>query len=283
MESGSPSIRYVDVFGSDPFSGNPLAVIESAADLSTAAMQKMAHWLNLSETTFLLPPSQPGADYRVRIFTTENELPFAGHPTLGSCHAWLEAQGLSAQQRTITQECGAGLVTIKAERGQLAFKAPPLIRSGTPSPQELDDALRFLRVEPSAVLDASWVDNGPGWLGILLKDSQAVLEVVPDTGWQNDVSVGIVGACPEGADTDFEVRAFFKEKAGPLIEDPVTGSLNASLAQWLFASGVAKNDYLAAQGTAIGRKGQIIIRRDSHAEVWVGGNTRTCFYGPLVL
>jgi PhzF family phenazine biosynthesis protein len=277
------SIHFVDVFGTGPLSGNPLAVVSGADAFSTGDMQRLTRWFNLSETAFLLAPAHPQAHYRVRIFTLDREMPFAGHPTLGSCHAWLATQGASAGAAQFIQECGAGLVPIRHDHGRLAFAAPPLIRSGTPAPDALDAALRMLGIGARDVLDAAWVDNGPGWLGIRLASAEQVLALEPARRWPGRIDVGVVGPHPAGADAAFEVRAFFSDHRGAIVEDPVTGSLNASLAQWLFASGVAQRDYVAAQGTRLGRRGRIHLGRDQAGQVWVGGATRSHVQGVLQL
>lgn len=275
------SIDLVDVFGAEPLSGNPLAVVAGAEALDEGEMQSLTRWLNLSETAFLLPPTRPEADYRVRIFTLAHELPFAGHPTLGSCHAWLAAGGAPRKKTQIVQECGAGLVTIARDNGRLSFAAPPLIRSGAPSEAELGDALRLLGIDLGEVVDAAWIDNGPGWLGIRLASAQRVLALNPARSWPRRIDVGVVGPHAAGGDAAFEVRAFFSDHLGAIIEDPVTGSLNASLAQWLFAMNQAAGAYVAAQGTRLGRKGRIYLRRDESGQVWVGGDARTLVEGRL--
>ena len=277
------SIHLVDVFGTGPLSGNPLAVVTGADAFSTEDMQRLTRWFNLSETSFLLAPTQPQAHYRVRIFTLDREMPFAGHPTLGSCHAWLATHGAPAGAVQLIQECGAGLVPIRRDHGRLAFAAPPLIRSGAPAPDALDAALRMLGIAAADILDAAWIDNGPGWLGIRLASAEQVLALEPARRWPARIDVGVVGPHRAGADAAFEVRAFFSDHLGTIVEDPVTGSLNASLAQWLFASGVAERDYVAAQGTRLGRQGRIHLGRDAAGQVWVGGETRTHVTGELQL
>lgn len=273
-------VQMVDVFGSAPLSGNPLAVVIGADALDTDEMQRLTRWFNLSETAFLLSPTHPGADYRVRIFTLDREMPFAGHPTLGSCRAWLSTGGEPKEQGDIIQECGAGLVTIRRDQGRLSFGAPPLIRSGAPSKDELTEVLQFLGVEPRDVVDAAWIDNGPGWLGIRLASAEKVLSLNPERSWPRRIDVGVVGPHARG-DAAFEVRAFFSDHLGAIVEDPVTGSLNASLAQWLFAAGVVKEAYVAAQGTRLGRRGRIHVSRDEAGAIWVGGETRTHIVGRL--
>ena len=272
----------IDVFGSGPVSGNPLAVIHDAEGFSTEEMQAITRWMNLSETTFLLPATSPEADYRVRIFTLISELPFAGHPTLGTCHAWLEAGGSPKTNGIVTQECGAGLIPIRqAER--LAFAAPPLILDGEVDAESKAQVLAVLGLKDTDIVDMRWVDNGPGWVGVLFEEPDAVLSLQPDisrfTG-ERQIDIGVVAPYPEGSVIDFEVRAFFSNDKGQLAEDPVTGSLNASLAQWLIGTGRASGSYVAAQGTAIGRRGRIHISQ-AVGEIWVGGDTTTLVSGVI--
>ncbi len=271
--------QLVDVFGEGPFSGNPVAVIADAEGLSTEEMQSITRWLNLSETTFILAPTEPAADYHVRIFTLDRELPFAGHPTLGTCHAWLQAGGLPKHAGRIIQQCGVGLVSVKQEAERLAFAAPPLIRSGSLEEEKLDEIVQVLGIARSDVVAAEWVDNGPGWAGIMLGSAEAVLAVEPRRDYPHRIEIGIVGPHPAGSDVDWEVRAIFSGNEGSLIEDPVTGSLNASLAQWLLGSGRATAPYVAAQGTRLGRTGRVHVERDSDGTVWIGGKTITMFDG----
>jgi PhzF family phenazine biosynthesis protein len=270
--------RQVDVFTTTRYQGNPLAVVHDADDLTTEQMQRFANWTNLSETTFLLAPDED-ADYRVRIFTPSRELPFAGHPTLGSCHAWLEAGGQPRQPGIITQQCGAGLIAIRTGPGSLAFAAPPLVRSGP-----VDDVLAgrvaaMLGIDRDDMVDLQWADNGPGWIAVLMASAAAVLAIQPQPG---DLDVGVAGPHPPGGPADFEVRAFFPA-GGVTYEDPVTGSLNASLAQWLLSTGRAKAPYLARQGTALGRSGEVRITQDADGTVWVGGDVITCVSGTVDL
>ncbi|MTH36189.1 PhzF family phenazine biosynthesis isomerase [Paracoccus limosus] len=276
------ALQMVDVFGAAPLSGNPLAVILGAEEMSTERMQQLTRWFNLSETAFLLPPRDPRADYRVRIFTLDREMPFAGHPTLGSCHAWLTAGGQPRNATEIVQDCGAGLVPIRRTPGGLAFAAPPLIRSGAPTPQELDAAQRLLQIEPGEIMDAAWIDNGPGWLGIRLASAERVLALEPLRSWTGRIDVGVVGPCAPGSETAFELRAFFSDPQGGIVEDPVTGSLNASVAQWLYATGLVTDDYVAAQGTRLGRLGRIHLSRDPAGQIWVGGATRSHVAGQVL-
>lgn len=271
--------KLVDVFGTDPFTGNPLAVIANAEGLTTEEMQRITRWLNLSETTFLLPPTRSEADYRVRIFTLSHELPFAGHPTLGTCHAWLEAGGVPRRSGVIVQECGAGLVEIRQGGETLAFAAPPLIRAGEPEEADIVRAAQVLRIDRAMITAAQWVDNGPGWLAVLLPSAEAVLAVEPARHHPERIDIGLVGPHAPESETAFELRAIFSGQDGALIEDPVTGSLNASVGQWLFASGRARGAYVAAQGTRLGRMGRVQVSQDASGQVWVGGRTRTMFSG----
>ena len=277
----SRDFQMIDVFGSSALMGNPLAVVHDARGLTTEEMQAITRWMNLSETTFLLPPTTNEADYRVRIFTLTGELPFAGHPTLGSCHAWLSTGG-SPTSDVIIQECGIGLVQLR--RGErLSFAAPPLLRSGPVDDSYLAEVTSILGISPDEIVAAEWVDNGPGWVGVLLEDHERVLSLKPDISrydGDGQIDIGVVGPHPANADIDFEVRAFFSNDQGQLIEDPVTGSLNASLAQWLIGSGRALASYVASQGTAIGRAGRIYLTQND-AQTWVGGSTVTVVTGEI--
>jgi PhzF family phenazine biosynthesis protein len=274
----SRAFQLVDVFHDGAFSGNPLAVVFDADDLATSAMQAMTRWLNLSETAFLLRPTSPQADYRVRIFTLERELPFAGHPTLGSCHAWLSNGGMPAAESLIVQECGAGLVPIRRSAELLAFAAPPLIRGGPVDEAKLAEVADFLRIDRSVIVDAQWADNGPGWVVVLLASADHVLALEPVRDHPRRIDVGVVAPYPAGNPIAFELRAFFTDQQGAVREDPVTGSLNASAAGWLLSSGRASAPYIAAQGTRIGRSGRVHIMADGRG-VWVGGRTATLFAG----
>ncbi len=269
----------IDVFGSAPYRGNPLAVVLDGAGLSTGEMQRFAHWMNLSETTFVLPPTSEGADYQVRIFTPAAELPFAGHPTLGTCHAWLEAGGTPHRPGVVVQQCGAGLVTLRKAAGGLAFAAPPVLRDGPVEEDLLRQIASALRIDRAEIVDASWADNGPGWVAVMLASAEAVLAVRPGVV---DLDLGLVGAYPPGSAEAFEVRAFFP-KDGATTEDPVTGSLNASLASWLLDRGYAQAPYVASQGTALGRAGRVHISRDLDGTIWVAGATITCISGQVDL
>ncbi|MCJ2178930.1 PhzF family phenazine biosynthesis protein [Novosphingobium album (ex Hu et al. 2023)] len=271
--------KLVDVFGIDPFTGNPLAVISNAEGLTTEEMQGITRWLNLSETTFLLPPTQDEADYRVRIFTLAHELPFAGHPTLGTCHVWLEAGGKPKREGVVVQECGAGLIEVRQGGQGLAFAAPPLIREGAASEADIARVAEALQIDPDAIVEARWVDNGPGWIAVLLASAEAVLAVEPVGNSSERLDIGLVGAYPPGSDAAFELRALFTGQTGNMIEDPVTGSLNASVGQWLFTSGRAQGHYVASQGTRLGRTGRVDLMQDANGQVWVGGRTLTLFSG----
>jgi PhzF family phenazine biosynthesis protein len=271
--------QVVDVFTTTPYKGNPVAVVLDAEGLTTEQMQQFAHWTNLSETTFLLAPEHPEADYRVRIFTPVSELPFAGHPTLGTCHAWLEGSRHPAGDARIFQECAAGLVPIQRTAGRLAFAAPPLVRSGPVDEEELAHVAATVNIDPAAIVAAQWADNGPGWVAILLESAEAVLAVRPGL---IDHEVGLVGPYPAGAPEAFELRAFFL-KDGATLEDPVTGSLNASVAQWLVGTGRATPPYVARQGAALGRAGRIHISAEADGQIWVGGGTITCVRGEVAI
>ncbi|HZU12419.1 MAG TPA: PhzF family phenazine biosynthesis protein [Chloroflexota bacterium] len=273
------NFTLVDVFGIEAFSGNPLAVVHDADDLDTEEMLRITRWLNFSETTFLLRPTVSEADYRVRIFTPERELPFAGHPTLGTCHAWLAARVNPPGRSTIVQECGAGLVPVARRDSGLAFAAPPLIRSGPLDEPKIAETLSVLRIPRDTVVDIAWADNGPGWVAVLLRSADAVLALEPERWHASRVDIGVVGPYPEGRPAAFELRAFFSDHLGTIREDPVTGSLNASVAQWLLGTGRAQAPYMASQGTALGRQGRIEITRDDEGEIWVGGQARTLVGG----
>lgn len=266
----------VDVFGSGPCSGNPVAVVLDAEGLEAEEMRRFARWTNLSETTFVLPPGDPGADYRVRIFTPVLELPFAGHPTLGTCHVWLEAGGEPRDPDEVIQECGAGLVRIRRGEEGLAFAAPPLVRSGPASDEDAAKVAAALGLDPAEVLAVEWVDNGPGWIAVLLESAERVLELRPGP---LDFDLGVVGFHPQGSGAAIELRAFAPLGNGAWTEDPVTGSLNASVAQWLLGSGHLTAPYLATQGGAIGRAGRIRVSQDEDGTIWVGGRTKTVIAG----
>ena len=271
--------RLVDVFTDTPYRGNPVAVVHDAGALSTDEMQRFAHWMNLSETTFVLPPDDTRADYRVRIFTPVTELPFAGHPTLGTCHAWLQAGGAPRDDGVIVQECAAGLIAVRRHDGQLAFAEPPLIRSGPADDATIDHVATLLGIDRAEIEAAEWVDNGPGWVGVLLGSVDRVLELRPGP---IDMDIGVVALCPPGGPYALEVRAFGR-KDGMTVEDPVTGSLNASVAGWLLGAGRLTAPYAARQGTALGRAGRVEISQDGDGTIWVGGGTVTCVTGEVEL
>lgn len=285
--------QQVDVFSEVPFRGNPLAVILDGSGLSDEAMLRIANWTNLSETTFLLPPSAPEADYQVRIFTTTGELPFAGHPTLGSCHAWLRAGG-RPKAAHIVQQCKAGLIRIQRhEDGSLAFAAPPLVRSGPVDEETLARACRGLGLQRAEVLHAAWCDNGPGWIGLMLASAEAVLAASLGREGLNGLKVGLIGQYPGGPDqpatadsADFEVRAFFPRDGGT-FEDPVTGSLNAAFASWLIPAGLAPATYRVSQGTVLGRSGRVRVEalsdRAGRTDYWIGGHCSACIEGSIQL
>jgi PhzF family phenazine biosynthesis protein len=269
----------VDVFTDELMYGNPVAVVHDADELTTQEMIDFAKWTNLSETTFLSAPTDRRADYQVRIFTTRLELPFAGHPTLGSAHAWLEAGGIPRNPEMIIQQCGAGLVRVRRDGTRLAFAAPPLIRGGEVEEEDLAEIIAFLGIDHDLVVDSQWADNGPGWVALLLANAETVLELQPsavDAGRFD--AIGVIGPYPPGSEVDFEVRAF-----APLEgqrEDPVTGSLNAALGEWLINTGRASTSYIAAQGTAIGRRGRVYVSKVGD-ELWTGGSSMTGVAGTV--
>jgi len=301
----------VDVFlsATTPLSGNPVAVVFASEDLSTEQMQKFASWTNLSETTFLLPPTDPAkADYKLRIFTVARELPFAGHPTLGSCRAWLQSGGKPKKSGEVVQECGVGLVTIKSDEstGRLSFAAPENIREGDISSSDLENMCQAMGIQTSDVLASRWVDNGPGWAGLILKSAEDVLAIKTNNISQaGSINWGVVGAyskaqkfiesglkgersSPESEDDGtphFELRAFCPDEG--FVEDPVTGSLNAGVAKWFISTGLAPQRYIASQGTCLGRSGRIYLSADeelaANGNVWVGGDTRVCIEGTVLL
>ncbi|MDF1489039.1 PhzF family phenazine biosynthesis protein [Tessaracoccus caeni] len=274
----SLSRRYaqVDVFSPTPYLGNPVAVILDAEGLDTEYMQRIARWTNLSETTFVLPPTTSEADYRLRIFTPKGELPFAGHPTLGSARAWLHHGGLPHTEGRIVQECAAGLITLRHDDDLLSFAAPPLLRTGPLDDAHLARIVAAYGTNADQVIGHQWVDNGPGWAVIQLATADEVLALQPDLSQIPDAMVGAIGAYPEGSRHAFELRSFAPGVDVP--EDPVCGSMNASVAQWLTSTGQAPAHYTVSQGTCLGRAGEITITVDGDA-VWVGGATTVCFSG----
>jgi PhzF family phenazine biosynthesis protein len=280
------NFKEVDVFGATPYRGNALAVVLDGTGLSDEAMQHFARWTNLSETTFLVPPQDDSADYRVRIYTPGGELPFAGHPTLGSCHAWLESGGKPRTRGVVVQECKLGLVRIRRDGSRLAFAAPPVQRS-SPPPVVLSQVAAALGLKASEVLMAQTLDNGPAWITLLLDSPQTVLKLSPDHGTLRNmgVKVGVAAryerASGSADSPNVEVRAF--AAASGILEDPVTGSLNASLAQWLMGEGYLPDRYVAAQGACVGRSGRAYLERDGSGQVWVGGDSVSCVSGTVML
>jgi PhzF family phenazine biosynthesis protein len=283
IDNADYDFSQVDVFGASSFRGNPLAVVHNADGLTTDQMQEFARWTNLSETTFLMAPTTPEADYRVRIFTGSGELPFAGHPTLGSCYAWLTRNAEVAKD-VIIQECGAGLVPVRRLHDQqlessggakLAFAAPPLIDFSPLEAAELQTVAAELGISPDRIEMARHIDNGPGWIGVLLSDADEVLSL-PAAGLRTPV--GVIGPCPPDSPYDIEVRGFFPS-GDVVFEDPVTGSLNAAIAQWLVPLGILPKTYLAHQGTLVGADGVISIDQDDDGTVWVAGNCATKITG----
>lgn len=270
--------HQIDVFASDDFSGNPVAVVHEADGITTDQMLQFTDWTNLSEATFLLPPTDDEADYRVRIFCPGRELPFAGHPTLGTCQAWLAAGGTPKADH-IVQQCEAGLIPIRRDGDRLAFAAPPMTRSGPGEPTFVAERLRQLGIDPNDVVDAAWIDNGPGWFGILLESAQAVLDLPLPSERVPGLDVGLIGPSSDG-ECAIEVRAFFADAGGSVREDPVTGSLNASVAQWLLSTGRIEAPYVAAQGASLGRRGRVHID-EADGEIWVGGRSVVSITGSI--
>jgi PhzF family phenazine biosynthesis protein len=276
--------QQIDVFTDQPYLGNGLGVVLDGTGLSTELMHRFTDWTQLSEVTFLLPPTHAQADYKLRIFCPGRELPFAGHPTLGTCHAWLAAGG-KPKGEFVVQECGVGLVRIRrdlaAGSNRLAFAAPPLKQSGPLPADELARITQGLGLQPDDVIGHSWCNNGPTWRGLMLRSAAAVLAVKPSPALLQGMDVGLVGAYPAGHECAFEVRAFFPGVMG-LAEDAVTGSLNAALAQWLIGAGLAPSSYVASQGTAMRRQGRVFVEQRD-AEIWIGGNSVLCFNGTVQL
>jgi PhzF family phenazine biosynthesis protein len=273
----SRAFAQVDVFTDQPLMGNPVAVVLDSAGLSTSQMHQFTSWTNLSEATFITAPTSPEADYAVRIFCPGRELPFAGHPTLGTCHAWLTAGG-QPKGDVIIQECGAGLIRIRrGHDGALFFAAPPLIRSGPLSDGELDVLIRGLGLQPTLVIGHQWCDNGPGWQTVMVSSVDVLRSITPDPVVLSGLDIGVVA--PADAPDKYEVRAFFTGNQG-LIEDPVTGSLNAAIAQWLIGAGIAPTSYTAQQGMALGRFGQVFVESDG-TDIWIGGHCTNVITGQV--
>ncbi|UHS56862.1 PhzF family phenazine biosynthesis protein [Agrobacterium vaccinii] len=272
------AFQQVDVFSSQPLKGNPLAVVFDADGLSDAQMAAFANWTNLSETTFILKPTSPDADYRVRIFTPHGELPFAGHPTLGTCHVWLSRQG-KTDKSEVVQECEAGLVRVKVSEGKLAFAAPRLRKSGPVEADTLEKVIAGLGLAKDVVVDANWTDNGPGWISLLLRTRQDVLNIKPNYPVLGGLKVGVAAPCgtDDAIEADFELRAFADG-----YEDPVTGSLNAGIAQWLIGQGIAPQHYVASQGTVLGRAGRVSVDKIGD-DIWIGGAVTVLIEGTVTL
>lgn len=275
-------LDLVDVFGSAPFRGNPLGVVHGAESLSDAQMLQLTQWLGFSETTFLLPPTDPAADYRVRIFYPAGELPFAGHPTLGTCHAWLAAAGTPQREGTVVQECGIGLVEVKRDGDRLAFAAPAFTRTGPLDEAEKAEAIRIAGVDPASVVDAVHVANGPKWQLLRLRAAEDVLAASPVAKALPGTDIGLAGPAPAGGAVDWELRAFFANQHGAMVEDPVTGSFNAGVAMHLFESGLAQGSYVAGQGQRIGADGHIHCAVAGDGRVWIGGLSATIAAGALL-
>lgn len=274
--------RYseVDVFSTEAYRGNALAVVHDADDLSTEDMQRFANWTNLSETTFLLAPKSPRADYRVRIFSAKEELPFAGHPTLGSAKAWLDAGGSTGPDGMVIQECAAGLIPVRVADGHMAFEAPPLTRYGPVEESLVHRIALILGISREQIIDASWLVNGPKWIGVRLSSAREVLGLRPDPGKLGDLEIGVVGPFEPEGESQFEVRAFIG--GDPVWEDAVTGSLNAGLARWMIDTGFAAPQYIASQGTVLGRQGRVHVCLHNGA-IWVGGHVTSCIGGSVRL
>ncbi|HST49137.1 PhzF family phenazine biosynthesis protein [Jatrophihabitans sp.] len=281
MAARSRPFAQVDVFSPTPYLGNPLAVILDGEGLDTEAMQRVARWTNLSETTFVLPPTSAVADYRLRIFTPGGELPFAGHPTLGSAHAWLEHGGTPANAGKIVQECAAGLVDVRVDEGLLSFAAPPTRREGDLEDSYLHQVVAALGIAGEQVLAHQWVDNGPGWAVVRLATAREVLDLEPDLAQLPEAMIGVIGAYPEGSAHAFEMRTFAPGVG--VAEDPVCGSMNASVGQWLFRTGAVSDGYRVSQGQRLGRAGDIAVSADGDGTVWVGGATNTLFRGTALV
>lgn len=272
-------LDLVDVFGSGPLRGNPLGVVHGGEGLSDAQMLKLTQWLGFSETTFLLPPTDPGADYKVRIFYPGGELPFAGHPTLGTCHAWLQAGGAPRDPAMVVQECGVGLVEVRRDGDLLAFRAPPLIRTGDLDEADLAEALRVAGVAREQVIEAAHVANGPGWKMLRLATAEEVLAAEPAAKAPLGTDIGLAGPHPPGSELGWEVRAFFADTHGRVVEDPVTGSFNAGVAVHLFDNGLASGSYLSGQGQKVGAEGIVHCSQDDTGATWIGGRTATIARG----
>ena len=267
----------IDVFSSKPYRGNPVAVVVDCDGLEDGEMQQFARWTNLSETTFLLTPTNPAADYRVRFFTPTEELPFAGHPTLGSAYAWLIHGGTPRSESTIVQECEVGLINVRRDGNSLSFAAPSLLRGGPVDESLVVEAAASLGIDRNAIVDSAWIDNGPGWLGVQIGSAEHVLAIKPQ---KTNLTLGVIGAYPAGSRFAYEVRAFYSS-GGVTVEDPVTGSLHASMAQWLIGAGRFVPPYLASQGIAMGHAGEVHVSLDESKQVWIGGEVTACIQGTV--
>jgi len=267
----------IDVFSSKPYWGNPVAVVVDCDGLEDGEMQQFARWTNLSETTFLLTPTNPAADYRVRFFTPTEELPFAGHPTLGSAYAWLIHGGTPRSESTIVQECEVGLINVRCDGNSLSFAAPSLLRGGSVEESLVIEAAASLGIDRNVIIDSAWIDNGPGWLGVQLGSAEQVLAIKPQ---KTNLTLGVIGAYPAGSRFAYEVRAFYSS-GGVTVEDPVTGSLHASMAQWLIGAGRFVPPYLASQGIAMGHAGEVHVSLDESKQVWIGGEVTACIQGTV--
>jgi PhzF family phenazine biosynthesis protein len=277
----SRAFAQVDVFSTHPYRGNPVAVVLDGEGLDDESMQRVARWTNLSETTFVLPPTRPEADYRVRIFTPGGELPFAGHPTLGTAHAWMENGGTPSDESLIVQECPAGLIEVRRSNGVLSFAAPETRRSGELEEPFLDQVVAAFGIRREQVLTHQWVDNGPGWAVIRLATAQEVLDLEPDLSQIPTAMIGAIGSYPDGSEHAFEMRTFAPGVG--VTEDPVCGSMNASVGQWLTRTGAVVGDFRVSQGARLGRAGDIAISADRDGGVWVGGATSTLFRGTALI
>ncbi|POH58591.1 PhzF family phenazine biosynthesis protein [Arthrobacter glacialis] len=275
------AFAQVDVFSSSAYLGNPVAVVLAADGLTDEAMQRVARWTNLSETTFILQPTTPEADYRLRIFTPGGELPFAGHPTLGSAHAWLERGGSPRSGEHVIQECAAGLIELRRNGDALSFAAPPTLRSGPVEESYVTDIASAFGIDRDLILDHQWVDNGPGWAVVRLATAAEVLALEPDLSRIPEAMIGVLGACPEGSEHAFELRTFAPGVG--VAEDPVCGSMNASVGQWLTSTETEPTSYRVSQGARVGRAGNIEVSTDANGKVWVGGSTITCIRGTITL
>jgi len=274
------AFHQLDVFSNEPLFGNPLAVVHEANDLSESQMVQFANWTNLSESTFLLNPTNELADYKLRIFTPSSELAFAGHPTLGSCYAWLNRGGVPKNKDIIIQECGVGLIKIRRNGERLSFLAPKLLKTGPLDQTTLNTISKGIGISVEDIAHHQWVDNGAGWCAVMLKTASQVLAIKPNVEYLKTLKLGVIGPHPTDHEHDFEVRAFVIPFG--IHEDPVTGSLNAGIATWLINSGLSKDSYSVSQGTALGRKGKIYIETINN-EIWVGGEVVNCIEGEVRL